>query len=194
MNRLAIIGPGVLGLSLGGWAAERGLEVSLAGRDQDHAKLEIFELERRRVGAVARGRITRADHAQARERLRGCSAWEKATEGAHWVVEALPESLDVKASAWSRIQSFLPPGMVRFTVTSSLSLATIRSAARMALAQGPEAIRLLTAYRERGGFGRPPDSRIGASNAAPEALGSRRPGSQTGYCSTNLQVQGRHPF
>ncbi|MBL0210018.1 MAG: 3-hydroxybutyryl-CoA dehydrogenase [Holophagaceae bacterium] len=131
MERLAIIGPGTLGLSLARWGAECGLQVALAGRNRDHVDSRLGEADLRWEIAVRKGRITAGQWQEARGRLRGCGTWEAAVEGARWVLEALPESLDEKAQAWSRLDSFLPGVVSRLTGTSSISSASIQAASGM---------------------------------------------------------------
>ncbi len=128
---IAIIGPGALGLSLARWAAERGLQVALAGRDLDHASRSIAEAEQLWKKAVEKGRISAAQFSEASGLLRPCGAWEQACEGASWVVEALPESLPAKAALWARLEAFLPASVSRLTGTSSIPISAIRAAARM---------------------------------------------------------------
>lgn len=131
MERLAIIGPGTLGLSLARWGAERGLRVALAGRNQDHADRGLREADRHWQVAVRKGRITAGQWQEARARLSGTGTWEAAVEGACWVLEALPESLDVKARAWARLDSLLPGEASRLTGTSSLPAGSIQAASGM---------------------------------------------------------------
>ncbi|MBL0313998.1 MAG: 3-hydroxyacyl-CoA dehydrogenase family protein [Holophagaceae bacterium] len=52
-------------------------------------------------------------------------------DGADWVIEALPESLEVKAQAWERLDSLLPCEVSRLTGTSSIPAASIHSLSGM---------------------------------------------------------------
>lgn len=130
-EQLAIIGPGTLGLSLAAWAAECGLRVSLAGRDLDHVNRRVLEADRRWEKAIKKGRIGADQREKARERLQPCGTWEAALDGAYWVLEALPESLDVKRQAWFRLDSLLPEEVSRLTGTSSISVASIHGSSGM---------------------------------------------------------------
>lgn len=130
-DRLAIIGPGTLGLSLARWAAECGLQVALAGRDLSHAQDGLRKADRRWEMAVQKGRITAGKRHSALERLHACGTWEEAVEGACWVLEALPESLERKAWAWARLDAQSPAGASRLTGTSSIPVALIHAASGM---------------------------------------------------------------
>lgn len=131
MEKLAIIGPGTLGLSLAGWAAERGLWVMLAGRDLDHANKGLLRVDRHWDAAVRKGRISADQRQMASARVQACNSWEEAVHGACWVLEALPESLKVKAWAWARMDAFMPAEVSRLTGTSSIPVASIQKAAAM---------------------------------------------------------------
>ncbi len=131
IDTLAIIGPGALGLSLARWAAERGLRVALAGRDREHAARKAGAIEQRWDRALDKGRITSFELEAARGRLHIMEGWERACEGATWVLEALPESIQNKASQWAGMDARLPDSIARLTGTSSIPVAAIRNAAGM---------------------------------------------------------------
>ncbi len=131
MEQLAIIGPGTLGLSLARWAAECGLLVTLAGRDLDHVNRGLSKADRQWDVAVQKGRIRAGQRQKARARLHACDTWEAAAEGASWVLEALPESLEVKSQAWARLEPLLPAEVSRLTGTSSIPVSFIRKASVM---------------------------------------------------------------
>lgn len=129
---LAIVGPGTLGRSLASWASLRGLEVRLAGKDPGHAPAAGRAIEGRWRRRVEQGRLAPEDLAAARGRLRPCGTWEEALEGAGVVLEALPESLPLKAAAWARLDRLCGPEALALTGSSSIALHRIRGAAGMA--------------------------------------------------------------
>ena len=131
---LAILGPGTLGLSLARRASERGLAVQVAGRGPGSAARALEGLEGPWNRAVARGELTAAQRDCARTLLQPKDTWAAAAEGAFAVLEALPEDLGQKASAWQLLDRALPPAVLRLTASSSLPLAAIRREARM---EGP---------------------------------------------------------
>ena len=114
---LAVLGPGALGLALAGLAAERGLEVRLAGRDRDHADRGLERIraawEKRGVASV-RG-------------PRACGTLEEALDGAATILEALPESLEGKRTLWRRITAIAPAEALLLSGSSSLPVSAIRA-------------------------------------------------------------------
>ena len=63
--------------------------------------------------------------------IQACGNPEDALEGAQTVLEALPESLALKAGLWARIGPSAAPGALLLTGSSSISLASIRKAAQL---------------------------------------------------------------
>ncbi len=106
--KLGILGPGTLGLSLAQHAAERGLEVRLLGRNEAHAVRGLERIRERWKSPVPMPQM--AAHGVDRGALAGLDA----------LLEALPEDLDLKASAWRSIGPSLDEGTLLLTGTSAL--------------------------------------------------------------------------
>jgi len=128
---LAILGPGTLGLGLARWAAERGLAVTLAGRQPGLAERALDRGAASWLRDGARRGLSPAQVEAARQRIRAVDTWAAAAEGAAAVLEALPEDLARKAQAWSLLDVALDPATLRLTGSSSLALAAIRREAAM---------------------------------------------------------------
>ncbi|MCE1203876.1 MAG: 3-hydroxyacyl-CoA dehydrogenase family protein [Holophagaceae bacterium] len=122
---LAILGPGVLGLSTAQWAAECGLPTRLLGRDQEHAEAGLREVHRRWDRAVTQGRMTPEARDRAIERLSAAAFGAPALEGASAFLEALPEALELKAPALSAAIAWGSPEMLVLSGTSSLPIADL---------------------------------------------------------------------
>lgn len=124
---LGILGPGTLGRSLAQWAAERGLEVRLLGRDRAHAQRALAELHRRWEVLIHKGRLTReavdaaaaALSAPGPEGLGGCTV----------LLEALPEAPEGKAQAWEALRPALAPETLCLTGSSALEVGALDRAA-----------------------------------------------------------------
>lgn len=122
---LAILGPGILGLSLAAFAAEKGLEVRLAGRDSQHAAAGVARVQERWERRHAAGKAPLASVVTGTACLRACASLEEALDGAAVAFEALPETLDTKRRAWSTIAAGAAAGTLLLTGSSSLPLARI---------------------------------------------------------------------
>jgi len=120
MGPLAILGPGTLGLSAAQWAAERGLEVRLLGRDADHAARGLARIEKRWEASVRKGRLDARDHAAASTRIQAGAFCPGALEGARILLEALPEDPASKARVLAEAGRWGHPDLLCLTGTSAL--------------------------------------------------------------------------
>ncbi len=124
---LGILGPGVLGLSLAQWAAERGMEVRLMGRDHAHAARGLEELARRWQVLLDRGKILPGV-------VKGCLARVRPLDPGAWddcsiLLEATPEHPEAKARIWRGLASGLPSRMLCLTGSSALPVGPMAQAA-----------------------------------------------------------------
>lgn len=126
---LAILGPGVLGLSTAQWAAECGVEVRLLGRDSDHAQRGLRQVEGRWATATRKGLLTPAEVDQARGRIRAEAFGPRALDGASALLEALPEAMDGKTVALASARTWGPPDLLLLSGTSALPISDLAEAA-----------------------------------------------------------------
>lgn len=119
---LAILGPGVLGLSAAQWAAEQGLEVRLLGRDADHAARGLAEIERRWKASVQKGRLSAQDHLQALARIEARGFDAHALTGVVIFLEAVPEDAEIKRQVLSAAARWAPTDMLMLSGTSALPI------------------------------------------------------------------------
>ncbi|WP_243288201.1 3-hydroxyacyl-CoA dehydrogenase family protein [Geothrix terrae] len=128
---LAILGPGVLGLSTAQWAAECGLEVRLLGRDLAHARQGLEEIERRWKGALERGILSPEAHGQVRARIQAVPFEPKALEGVGLLLETLPEDPAVKAPALTDAAHWGAADLLLLSGTSALPIASLAEASQI---------------------------------------------------------------
>lgn len=119
---LAILGPGVLGLSTAQWAAECGLETRLLGRDRDHAEAGLQEVHRRWHRAVAKDRMAPEMRERCMERLSAAAFSASALEGASAFLEALPEAPELKAPVLAAAVNWGSPDLLLLSGTSALPI------------------------------------------------------------------------
>lgn len=122
---LAILGPGVLGLSTSQWAAECGLPTRLLGRDQSHAEAGLREIHGRWDRAVAKNRMSPEVRDRCMERLSAAAFSAPALEGAAAFLEALPEAPELKAPALAAALAWGTPELLLLSGTSALPIADL---------------------------------------------------------------------
>ncbi|MDP2875929.1 MAG: 3-hydroxyacyl-CoA dehydrogenase NAD-binding domain-containing protein, partial [Holophaga sp.] len=96
MRSLAIVGPGVLGLSLARHAAERGMTVRLVGRDRAHAENGLQKIVTSWKRRLNEGRLNLDAFRLLTTRLGTSDTPKEAIQDAFALVEALPEELQLK--------------------------------------------------------------------------------------------------
>ena len=126
---LAILGPGALGLSTAQWAVECGLEVRLLGRDLDHARQGLQEVERRWAAALRKGALSPQAHEHARARLHAAPFDPAALEGVATLLEALPEAPEPKARALAAAATWGGSDLLLLSGTSALPISGLAEAA-----------------------------------------------------------------
>ena len=127
IHKVAVIGAGTMGHGIAQVAAMAGCEVWLtdanaAALDAARAKVQA-NLDK----GVARGKVDADVAASTMERLHTGSLAE-GVPGADLVVEAVPESLQLKQRLFRDVDGLAPSHAILATNTSSLSVATIASA------------------------------------------------------------------
>lgn len=127
---LAILGPGVLGLSTAQWAAECGLATRLLGRDQEHAEAGLREIHRRWDRAIAKGRMSPETRDRCMESLSAAAFTASALEGATAFLEALPEAPELKAPVLSAAITWGSHDLLVLSGTSALPIADLARRAR----------------------------------------------------------------
>jgi len=124
-GRIAVIGAGTMGHGIAHVAALAGRQTVL--HDADAAALAAA-LDRIRANldkGVELGKVTETDRDAALDRIRTAASLEEAVTGADFVVEAVPERLELKREILARAAAEVQPDAVLATNTSSLSITAI---------------------------------------------------------------------
>ncbi|WP_257308542.1 3-hydroxyacyl-CoA dehydrogenase family protein [Geothrix fuzhouensis] len=125
----AILGPGALGLSTAQWAAECGLQVRLLGRDLDHARQGLQEVEQRWGVAMQKGALSPQAHEKARSRLQAAPFSLEAMESVSTLLEALPEDPGQKTLALAMAAGWGGTDLLLLSGTSALPISDLAEAA-----------------------------------------------------------------
>ncbi len=121
VKKLAVIGAGFMGASVGFVSAQAGIEVVLIDRDQEsadkgkaHAKAAIDAL-------VAKGRAKEADRDALLARITATPDYN-AIKDCDLVIEAVFEDRKIKAETYAKAQPLLKPGAIFASNTSTLPI------------------------------------------------------------------------
>ena len=127
VHRISVLGAGTMGAGIAQVAAEAGLEVALLDPVSG-----AYERARDRIGGFLERRVAKGElHAGLAEAAMG-RIHEAASladlAAAEFVIEAIPEELDLKRDAFRRLDAAAGPSTILATNTSSLSVGSIAEA------------------------------------------------------------------
>jgi 3-hydroxybutyryl-CoA dehydrogenase len=125
VERVLVLGSGIMGSGIAQVAAQNGLQTMLYDIDDAvlaKARSRILDSVRR---AIEKGKLPPAKRAEVEARLETTRDLERAAGQAEFVIEAVPEKLDLKRDLFSRIERESGPGVVLATNTSSLMISEI---------------------------------------------------------------------
>ncbi|MGP8122211.1 MAG: 3-hydroxyacyl-CoA dehydrogenase NAD-binding domain-containing protein [Xanthobacteraceae bacterium] len=121
VKKLAIIGAGFMGASVGFVSAQAGIEVVLIDRDQDSADKGKAHAKSVIDGLVAKGRAKEVDRDALLARITATPDYG-ALSDCDLVIEAVYEDRKVKAETYAKAQPLLKPGAIFASNTSTLPI------------------------------------------------------------------------
>jgi len=129
VRTLAVLGAGTMGLGIAHVAALAGIEVRL--RDIGGAVLDaaMSKIRSNLDKGVERGKLEAAERDAALARIATTVDLEASVQGVDAIIEAVPESLELKRQIFETVHRAAPAHALLATNTSSLSIAKIAEAA-----------------------------------------------------------------
>ncbi|HNO65759.1 MAG TPA: 3-hydroxyacyl-CoA dehydrogenase NAD-binding domain-containing protein, partial [Tepidiformaceae bacterium] len=130
IERVGVIGSGLMGSGIAQVAAYNGLNVTLVDVDQGRVDAAIDGIHRRLQREAERGRISAADCEAAYQRLSGSADMDTLHSMARVdaVIEAVVEDLDIKSAVFKRLGEVCSPDALLASNTSSLPLSDLAAA------------------------------------------------------------------
>ncbi|HWO78338.1 MAG TPA: 3-hydroxyacyl-CoA dehydrogenase [Bacillus sp. (in: firmicutes)] len=127
IQRVTVIGSGVMGRGIAYVAAVGGFEVELVDVKEEALKSAENELNLIFEKGVQRGKLTSEQKEAAKDRLVFTTDLEKSAEKADLVIEAVPENIQIKQSVFETIDKHAGPHAFFATNTSTMSPTEIAS-------------------------------------------------------------------
>ncbi|MEH2588249.1 3-hydroxyacyl-CoA dehydrogenase NAD-binding domain-containing protein [Bradyrhizobium sp. AZCC 1721] len=121
VKKIAVIGAGFMGASVGFVSAQAGIDVVLIDRDQDAADKGKGHSKANIDAAVSKGRMKRADGEAILSRITATADYN-AISDCDLVIEAVFEDRKVKAETYAKAQPLLKEGAIFATNTSTLPI------------------------------------------------------------------------
>ncbi|MGD1120091.1 MAG: 3-hydroxyacyl-CoA dehydrogenase/enoyl-CoA hydratase family protein [Dehalococcoidales bacterium] len=130
IKNIAVIGAGAMGAQIAALAAESGFNVKVRDIEQrflDKGKQTIIDMYDKRI---SRGRFTEQGKKDAMGKLNFLVDLKEAVKDADFIIEAIPEIMDLKKSVLKEVTALCPEDTVFATNTSSLSIAEMSTASK----------------------------------------------------------------
>lgn len=127
IKNVFVAGAGFMGNGIAQMAALAGYSVNMHDVDAERLEAGVAEVKRSLERLLARDRITREQSEATLSNLTTTTALDDA-RGADIVVEAVPESLELKRDIFARLDGVCAPGAILATNTSAISITSIAAA------------------------------------------------------------------
>jgi 3-hydroxybutyryl-CoA dehydrogenase len=125
MEKVAVIGTGMMGPGIASVIALAGFEVTLIGERPEWAEKGVKESHAMMDQLLKNDLTTESAVARAELALRGTADLQAAVRGVQLVIEAVPENLELKQQLFQRLDRLTPSEVILATNTSGLSVTKI---------------------------------------------------------------------
>ncbi len=122
IRRVAVIGGGMMGHGIAQVFAMKGHEVSLLDIDEEILRNAMQRIEWSLRKFVEKRRIREEDAEAALSRIKPTTSYEEALKDVDFVVEAVPENLELKKKVFAKVDELSPPHTIIASNTSTLSI------------------------------------------------------------------------
>lgn len=124
VSRIFVVGAGLMGSGIAQVAAQAGYEVILEDVSKEALSRGLENIRDSLARLERKGKITAEQASQVLARLSTAESLDQASE-ADFVIEAVPEDLDLKMRLFRELDAICPPRTVLATNTSALSITRI---------------------------------------------------------------------
>jgi len=128
INTVAVLGAGTMGHGIAQVCAAVGCDVRLYDIDDEAANAGVTRIGANLAKGIERGKVTEEERDAVLARLSTTTAISDAVRGADLVIEAAPESMQLKEKIFSEVDASAPDHAILASNTSSLSIGQIASA------------------------------------------------------------------
>ncbi|MBN1191899.1 MAG: enoyl-CoA hydratase/isomerase family protein [Dehalococcoidales bacterium] len=130
IKKFVVLGAGAMGAQIGALAAESGFDVTIRDLDEKYIERGRQIIEGNYDKRIKRGRFTEEGKKQVLGRMKFVTDLQEAMKDADYVIEAVPEILELKQKVFGEASALSPADCVFATNTSSLSISEIAKGAR----------------------------------------------------------------
>lgn len=130
IKKVAVLGAGTMGNGIAQVFAQAGFPVMMRDIDDKFVQ-KGFDTIKKSLGMMAKkGKISEAQAAEVVARIKGTTDLKEAVQEADFVIEAIPEDLDLKKDMFRKLDELALPHAILATNTSTISITAIASATK----------------------------------------------------------------
>jgi len=126
--RITVVGAGNMGHGIAQVSAAAGHDVKLNDVDEERVRDGLDSIESNLAEGIERGKVSADERDATLANIEGTADFEAAVEGAEFVVEAVPEDVELKKDVLTDAEAVVGDDAVVGTNTSSLSVTELASA------------------------------------------------------------------
>jgi len=130
MERIAVVGAGIMGYGIAQVAAMAKFKVFLRDIDEAILKEALAKIIGSLTRYVRKGSLTQKEVDEIMERITPTTDLKKAVEEADYIIEAVPEILSLKRELFSEIDRYAPSHCILSTNTSQYRITAIATATK----------------------------------------------------------------
>jgi 3-hydroxybutyryl-CoA dehydrogenase len=129
IEKIGVVGCGLMGSGIAQTAAQAGLQVTVREVTTELIDKGFANIDKSLARLVQRGTLTASERDAARGRLRGATKLEELA-GCDFIIEAITEQLPAKKDLFRALDAVCPPQTIYASNTSSLSITEMAVATR----------------------------------------------------------------
>lgn len=126
--RITVIGAGSMGHGIAQVSAAAGHDVTLNDVDEERVQAGLDAIESNLAEGVERGKVSEDERETTFANVEGNAAFDAAVEGADFVIEAVPEDMELKKDVLTDAEEIVDDDAIIGSNTSSLSVTELASA------------------------------------------------------------------
>ena len=130
IKKVCIIGAGTMGAGIAQTCAQAGYEVSMRDIEERFVEQGFKSIRRPLERRVEKGKMTKEEVETLVGKIKGTTSVEEAVKGAHIVIEAVIEDMELKKEVFKELDALCPPEVIFASNTSSLSLTELGNATK----------------------------------------------------------------